>query len=123
MQSIFIYSYKILYFQSADRALFEIFTASYTGSIMLTWHINTIFIILTTNNACIRRRFLTNKCNFDTADISLTRPNFKYSLIQQLERLTILTLIRKPHPRTISSAHIFNVIFSLKWCNRSMSVR
>lgn len=59
--SRFIDSYKIDYFLSTNWAFLQIFTAFNTGSVMFTWHIDTVFIRITANNTSIWMRFMTNQ--------------------------------------------------------------
>ncbi len=120
--SIFINPDKIINLESTNWAFFEIFTAFNTCSIMFTRHINTIFIIFTTNNTSIYFKFLTYISCFNCTYISLTGSNFKNSFITNFKWLTILTFIWKPHPCPICCTHIFNKEFVFKWENSCMCI-
>lgn len=120
--SVFINSYKIVNFNSAYWALFQVLAASDASSIMFARHVNTIFIIFVTNNTGTRKSFLADINCFYSAYISLTWTNFKNRFVLNLIKWTYFPFVWKSSPSTICCSHVFNEIFISNGCNCCMNI-
>lgn len=89
---------------------------------MLAWHVNTILVILVTNNASVRMSSLTHKCCFNCTNVCLTRTYLEYRFIHYFKEKAHLTLVWKTPPSTIRSAHVFNVELVSDWGYRSVNI-
>lgn len=121
--SIFVYPYKIVNFEPTDRTFLQVFTASNTSCVMFTRHINAIFVILITYDACIWMSLLTYISCLYSADISLTRTYLKYRLVRNFKQWTDLWLIGKSLPGSICCPHVFDIELIVQWCDGGMDIR
>ncbi len=107
--SILVNSHKVVNLEPANWTFLQVLATSNASCIVFARHVNTVFVILVTNDACVWMCSLAHECCLYCANISLAWTNLENCLICNLEQQTHLSLVRKSSPCSVCCTHVLNV--------------